>query len=180
MSSIPLLSAPLSLRSLALADLPLLQEWLGRPHVSHWWGEPPTLAQVEDDFAPMLQPESTTRGHIALLAGEPVGFIQSYVVKDSGDGWWEGETDPGARGIDQFLAHAHQLNQGLGSRLIRAFVAQLFEDPGVSVIQTDPSPDNTRAIRSYLRAGFRIEYETDTPDGRAVLMRCLRADLASS
>jgi hypothetical protein len=43
-----------------------------------------------------------------------------------GRGWWEDETDPGARGIDQFLAEAHQLNQGIGRRMIRAFVNNLF------------------------------------------------------
>jgi RimJ/RimL family protein N-acetyltransferase len=103
-----------------------------------------------------------------------VGFVQSYVVLGSGDGWWEDETDPGARGIDQFLAHESQLNQGLGRAMVRAFVARLFADAAVTVVQTDPSPDNTRAIRCYAAAGFEPVGEVTTPDGPALLMRCRR------
>ena len=42
--------------------------------------------------------------------------------------------------------------------MVRAFVEQLFQDPEVTRIQTDPSPDNESAIRSYRRAGsYRLE-----------------------
>jgi RimJ/RimL family protein N-acetyltransferase len=128
------------------------------------------LAEVEADYLPMTDPESTTQGYIALLAGQPIGFIQSYVVLGSGDGWWEQETDPGARGIDQFLADAEHLGRGLGSTMVRAFVDELFLDPSVTKVQTDPSPENERAIRSYIRAGFQAQGEVDTPDGPALLM----------
>jgi RimJ/RimL family protein N-acetyltransferase len=50
----------------------------------------------------------------------------------------------------------------------------LFEDPAVTVVQTDPSPDNTRAIRCYAAAGFEAVGEVVTPDGPALLMRCRR------
>jgi RimJ/RimL family protein N-acetyltransferase len=104
------------------------------------------------------------------LDEEPIGFIQSYVVKDSGDGWWEDEQDPGARGIDQYLAEAGSLGRGLGSSMVRAFVTFLFQDPAVTKVQTDPSPDNERAIRCYRKAGFRDVGVVDTPDGPALLM----------
>lgn len=59
--------------------------------------------------------------------------------------------------------------------MVRSFVEWLFEDPAVSRIQTDPSPDNGRAIRCYEKAGFRANREMVTPDGRALLMYCERA-----
>jgi RimJ/RimL family protein N-acetyltransferase len=40
----------------------------------------------------------------------------------------------------------------------------------VTKVQADPSPDNQRAIRSYLRAGFVPQGEVITPDGPALLM----------
>lgn len=163
----------LSFRPLRADDLPMLHAWLARPHVRHWWGEPPSPAELSEDLLP-TGAEASTRGYIALHDSEPIGFIQSYVVMGSGDGWWEDETDPGARGIDQFLAHADQLNRGLGSAMVRAFVEQLFEDPAVTQVQTDPSPQNERAIRCYRRAGFEPRGEEDTPDGRALLMVCRR------
>jgi len=160
----------ISFRALRASDLPMLREWLGRPHVAEWWGAAPDDAEVEADYAPMLADGSTERSYIALLDGAPLGYIQSYVVMGSGGGWWANERDPGARGIDQFLASADQLNRGLGSRMVRAFVDRLFEDPAVTKVQTDPSPRNCRAIRSYRHAGFDVQAEVTTPDGPALLM----------
>jgi RimJ/RimL family protein N-acetyltransferase len=161
-------------KPLAAPDLPLLHEWVQRPHVAEWWHAPTTLAEIERHYLPRTIGESSTRVFIAALDGDPVGFIQSYVVMGSGDGWWEDETDPGARGIDQFLANQHQLGQGLGSAMVRAFVARLFEDRAVTTVQTDPSPRNERAIRCYRRAGFVSIGEVVTPDGPAHLMRATR------
>ncbi|GER16519.1 GNAT family N-acetyltransferase [Variovorax boronicumulans] len=160
----------ISFRPLQSTDFAMLHDWLCRPHVAEWWTPVPTLAEVEADFTPMLAHDSPDRGYIALRDGQPLGFIQSYVVMGSGDGWWEDERDPGARGIDQFLAQAEQLNRGLGSAMVRAFTDQLFADPAVTRIQTDPSPHNARAIRSYAKAGFRTLGEVVTPDGPALLM----------
>jgi RimJ/RimL family protein N-acetyltransferase len=165
-----------SFRPLAQADLPLLHEWLHRPHVAEWWSQPPTLAGVEEEFGPLLGGQSTTRPYVVLGDGAPIGYIQSYVAMASGDGWWEDEQDPGVRGIDQFLAHSGQLGRGLGTVMVRAFVEHLFADPSVTRIQTDPSPENSRAIRCYEKAGFHAVGEVDTPDGRALLMICDRAE----
>jgi RimJ/RimL family protein N-acetyltransferase len=142
--------------------------------VAEWWTPTPTLAEVIEQFRPLTIPGGRDRGYIALAASREIGYIQSYVVKDSGDGWWPGEQDPGARGIDQFLADETQLGRRIGTRMIRSFVAQLFADPAVTRIQADPSLHNTRAIRCYEKADFRRVGEVDTPDGRALLMRCGR------
>ena len=151
-------------------DLLTVHAWLQRPYIAEWWREPRSLVELEHDYLPPISSQSSTRAYIALLDGEPIGFIQSYVVVGSGGGWWETETDPGARGIDQFLAREHQLGRGLGSAVVRAFVEQLFQNPEVTRIQADPSPENERAIRSYSRAGFVPVREIVTPDGPAILM----------
>ena len=148
----------------------MIQEWLQRPHVAEWWHEPTTLAELEHDYLPDAMNATSTRAYIAMLDDEPIGFIQSYVAMGSGDGWWEQETDPGTRGIDQFLANAEQLGRGLGSAMVNAFVQRLFHDPAVTKVQTDPSPRNERAIRCYRRAGFVAHGEIITPDGPALLM----------
>ncbi len=166
----------IAFRPLSRADLPLLHQWLSRPHVAEWWTPTPAFSELEREFEPLLHPSSTTRAYIVLDdGGAPIGYIQSYVAKDAGDGWWPNERDPGVRGIDQFLAHPEQLGRGLGTEMVRAFVRRLFLDPAVTRVQTDPSPRNARAIRCYEKAGFRAVGEVDTPDGRALLMRCDRS-----
>ena len=156
----------------------MLHQWLVRPHVAEWWSPTPSLAEIEQEFEPLIRSESTTRAYIVLGDGAPIGYIQSYVAKDSGDGWWPDEEDPGVRGIDQFLAHAEQLGRGVGTAMVRSFVQRLFADPAVTRIQTDPSPSNRRAIRCYEKAGFGSLSEIDTPDGRALLMVCDRQRFA--
>lgn len=166
----------LSFRPLEERDFPMLHEWVRRPHVAQWWSEPSTLEDIKEEYLPTLDGRSSTKAFIASLDDEPIGFIQVYVVQGSGDGWWEDETDAGARGIDQFLADAARLNQGLGTAMIKAFVDRLFQDTAVSKVQTDPSPENARAIRCYRKVGFKDVGEVMTPDGPALLMLCEREE----
>ncbi len=161
---------PITFKRLTVRVLPMVHAWLQRPHVAEWWHEPITLAELERDYLSGPMNAISTRAYIAMLDDEPIGFIQSYVAMGSGGGWWEQETDPGTRGIDQFLANAEQLGRGLGSAMVNAFVERLFQDPAVTKVQTDPSPRNERAIRSYRRAGFAARGEVITPDGPALLM----------
>ncbi|TMH57193.1 MAG: GNAT family N-acetyltransferase [Betaproteobacteria bacterium] len=168
-----------SFRPMLEADLPLLHEWIQRPHVAEWWGGGLIGESLEDTrrkYLPRLEPDFPVKGYIALLAGEPLGFIQSYVAVECGDGWWEDETDPGVRGIDQFLADGSKLGQGLGSQLVTAFVRNLFHDPNVTKVQADPDPKNARAIRCYEKVGFRPLGNVTTPDGIALLMAIARRE----
>lgn len=164
---------------LAEARLPLVAEWLRRPHVREWWGrdeDPRTVAQLRGHL--LSHPQSTVRGYIAVENGLPIGFVQSYVAMGSGGGWWEEETDPGVMGVDQFVADGTRLGQGLGTRMVRAFVEGLLADPAVTRVQTDPDPANARAIRCYEKAGFRRVRDITTPDGAALLMTADAGSLA--
>lgn len=164
---------PLTLRLMTEADLPLLHQWLHRPHVVAWWGgedERPTLAETHAWYLPRILAEDQVTPYLACLDGEPIGYAQSYVAMGSGDGWWPDETDPGVRGIDQFLADEARLGQGLGTRMVQALVQRLFSDPAVTRLQTDPAPGNARAIRCYEKAGFVRQGEILTPDGPALYM----------
>jgi len=151
----------------------MLHDWLNRPHVVEWWGgeeERPSLDEVQQDYLPTTMAEEGVTPYIAMLNGEPIGYTQSYIALGSGDGWWEDETDPGVRGIDQTLANSDQLNKGLGTKLVRALVELLFSDDTVTKIQTDPAPENLRAIRCYEKAGFVRDSNIITPDGPAIYM----------
>lgn len=163
------MSAKITFRALDLADFSRFAEWLTRPHVAEWWGSPPSVEELTREYAADMRSGVVTP-HFAFLDERPIGFIQSYVVTKADPDWWKDETDSGARGIDQFLANESDLGKGIGSAMVAAFVAHLFEDPAVTKVQTDPSPDNPRAIRAYEKAGFERVGVVDTPDGPALLM----------
>jgi aminoglycoside 6'-N-acetyltransferase Ib len=167
-----------TLRLMADDDIPMLHDWLNRPHIVEWWGGEEarlTLAQTRDEYSPGVMAKANVTPYIAMLGDEPIGYAQSYVALGSGGGWWEEITDPGVRGIDQLLADPARLGQGLGTHMVAALVEHLFSDPDVTAIQTDPSPANVRAIRCYEKVGFQQIKTMTTPDGAAVYMFQSRA-----
>jgi aminoglycoside 6'-N-acetyltransferase Ib len=105
-----------------------------------------------------------------------MGFVQSYWATQVPD--WPDERDPEVVGIDQFLADPEQLDRGLGAAIVRAFVATILEDRRVTSVQTDPSPDNQRAIRCYEKAGFRRVANVVGLEGPVVLMKVARGQCA--
>lgn len=153
-------------------------EWLTRPHVAEYWGEPPSVAELRADYLAPDRDDPETEAYLVSHRERLIGFAQLYTVAGSSGGWWADESDPGARGIDQFLANAEDLNQGLGSSMVRAFLTRILANPDVTSVQTDPDPENPRAIRAYEKAGFVRERIVDTPDGPALLMRCTRESLS--
>jgi aminoglycoside 6'-N-acetyltransferase Ib len=172
-----------TLRPMTEHDLPMLHDWLNRPHIIEWWGGESARPSLEDVYAkymPRVLAKESVTPYIAMLGQVPIGYAQSYIALGCGGGWWEDETDPGVRGIDQSLAYPELLGKGLGTSLVRRLVETLFEDSSVTKIQTDPAPTNLRAIRCYQKAGFRIIRNIVTPDGSAIYMRHERRNFLNS
>jgi aminoglycoside 6'-N-acetyltransferase len=144
--------------------LPLMQTWLGMPHVREWWGDANEQFElVSGDLA-----EPAMEQFVVAFDGRPFAYLQCYVQTR----WPEnglGVHPPGTRGIDQFIGEPDMVNRGHGSGFIRAFVDGVLE-AGAPRVLTDPDPTNGRAVRAYEKAGFRKEREVDTPDGPALLM----------
>lgn len=158
-------------RPLTEADLPLLLEWLNRPHLQEWWrSEETSLEEVREKYLPRIAGDDAARPFLAYLDGKPIGYIQYYLAHAGDPNWWPDEPGPGVLGIDQFLADGEALGQGLGTAMISQFSGLLMEMPGVTEIRVDPRPDNLRAIRCYTKVGFRERGRITTPDGPALMM----------
>ena len=154
-------------------DIPLLWEWMNRPHVAEWWDGAISLEVVREKYLPRTN-ESRVRAYLAIRDEIPLGYVQSWLVKDQGEEWWQPEEDPGVLGIDQFLANESDLGQGIGTAMVRSFVAMLFTDPAVTRVQLDVDPANGRALRCYEKVGFRRCGAAETPGGPVILMRMER------
>ena len=151
-------------RRLSTADLALVGRWLAAPHVRAWWGEPEQqFALVGGDLA-----HRALEQYIVAVAGRPFAYLQCYAVA----AWPQSglpPQPPGTCGIDQFIGEPDMIGRGHGSQLIRSFVDRLLAR-GCPRVLTDPDPANARAIRAYQKAGFCVEREVDTAEGRALLM----------
>jgi aminoglycoside 6'-N-acetyltransferase len=155
-----------SFHPMVATDLPTIRRWLATPHVAEWWGDPQEqFALVSGDLDhPSMQQ------FIVAIGERAFAYLQCY----NPAAWPNhgfGAIAQDARGIDQFIGEPDFIGQGHGSRFIRAFVDDLLQ-AGAPLVLTDPSSQNTRAIRAYEKAGFQIHGPVQTPDGSAILMVC--------
>jgi hypothetical protein len=113
-------------RPLRRADLPLVHDWINRPHVAEWWDDQRDLASVLRTFGD----SAMIRMFLVYLDQDAIGYIQVYRVMGGDPERWTEETDPGARGIDQFLANAEQLGREHGAAVRRQLVRGSGGDGG--------------------------------------------------
>ena len=163
------------------AHLPLLRRWLDYPHWRQWWGDP----QEELSYiVEMIEGRDATRPFLFHVDGEPVGYIQYWFVgHHHNEQWtkdhpWLLELPAAAVGVDLSIGEPQLLAQGIGSAVLKAFVARLRRE-GYATIVIDPEPNNARAIRAYRKAGFApIPHLQGRTDGVLLMQSKLVESLA--
>ncbi|MEP3047000.1 MAG: GNAT family N-acetyltransferase [Roseibium sp.] len=147
-----------SFRPVTAQDLPMLAEWLARPHWQKWWGDPSTeLDHIQD----MLAGRDTTKPFIFQIGGEDKGYIQVWFIADQLKTEWAKEypwldlLPSNAVGVDLSIARQDDMSKGLGSEALRSFVRKLRQE-GYTRILIDPDPNNHQAVRAYQKAGFKV------------------------
>lgn len=149
--------AELSFRAMTHDDLPLLHEWLQRPHVQRWWNDRRTFEEVVAHYRPSLDGADPTDHYVALEDDMPIGFFQTYLYWDYPDEAAAMGLDPHAAGVDLFIADEERIGRGLGSALLRRFVDDYaFALPDVTHCVAEPDEANVASIRAFEKAGFHI------------------------
>ena len=163
-------------RALARSDLPLMHEWLQRPHVRRWWRESRTLEDVERLYGPTIDGEEPTQMFVIEVDGRPVGSIQTYLVSDYPE--WIGE-EPGVAGVDLFIADEELTGHGLGPRILTEFMRTVvFADPGTTACVAAPDVANAASLRAFEKAGFEPVRKIDGENGPELLLRAEREIVA--
>jgi len=132
--------AAVVLRPAARADIPALVAIRSTPEVfAYWRGGDDLVAAVEEDLA------EEGSAYVIELDDRVVGWIQ-----------WQAEEEPDYRhaSIDIYLDPAVH-GRGLGTDAVRTLARHLLVDHGHHRLTIDPATDNTAAIRSYTKVGFR-------------------------
>ena len=148
----------LSFRPLVRDDFPLLSRWLAEPHVAKWWCSPSDMAYVEQEYGPAIDGTDPTELFILQIAGQavaqPIGLFQRYLLDDYPD-WAAAVGFPGAAGIDYLIGEPGLVGQGIGSRAIRAFSADvLARYPDANAVVAAPQQANFASWKALERAGF--------------------------
>jgi RimJ/RimL family protein N-acetyltransferase len=150
--------ALIGFRQMATDDLPLMHQWLQIPPVLEWWwgGIAPTYEAVVEKYGPNIRGEAPTVCYLILYAGDPIGYIQTYRIRDYPAYAAQVDVDEEAAGVDLFIGDEAYLHKGLGSYILRAFLRDIvFATGDVASCIIGPSEANAIAIRAYEKAGFR-------------------------
>lgn len=136
----------------------ILLDWLCRPHVKRWWGDP----QPALDHARRSLPDT----HALIVAdGEPVGYL-CWQRPTEGEREIAELTDLPEElvDIDILIGEPELLGQGIGSRALRLLLDRLRRDSSVLFAGLAASMVNAHAGRAYQRAGFRPYREFQDPE----------------
>lgn len=157
-------------RTMARLDLPLLFDWLRRPHVAQWWREVPAdLSIVERDYGPCIDGEDPTELHVIEADGRAVGMVQRYLIADEPE-WrlaFDGICDvSNAAGIDYLIGEADLVGKGIGTAMVAAYASLVFDWRAVDSIVVTAHQANVGSWRILEKAGFERIYagEIDSPD----------------
>jgi RimJ/RimL family protein N-acetyltransferase len=170
----------ITFRPLEDEDLPLLYRWLNDPAVILWWeGRDVSRDAVVRDYG--SDHKSAVEHWMALIDGEPLGWIQCYCAKHAEDGetyHWADHVDlEQTGGIDYLVGNAARRGQGVGSTMIRAFVTDIVfaRHPAWQFAAAGPFEANIPSWKALEKAGFRRRATLNDDDGACVLMVIERA-----
>jgi aminoglycoside 6'-N-acetyltransferase len=161
----PLIGEVTVVRRATADDVDLLVGWHADPDVSRYWdGETFTREEIALRLA---RPDVDS--YIVEEDRTPVGYIQAWFEDDS----------PNDGGLDMFLVPSAR-GRGLGPDAARSLAHWLLSAGRRLRVTVDPYLSNERAIRAWVKAGFRPIEERD-PDhehvSRWLLMSVDRAGL---
>ena len=161
-------------RRLADDDLPMLHRWLNEPGIVRWWeGDDVSWEAVVRDYGSAST--DPTEHWIASTGGRDVGWAQCYAAADEPEEteqWWALGVDRMAAGIDYLVGEPADRGRGLGSAMIRVFVADVVFGlhPEWSQACAAPHSQNVASWRALEKAGFRFAGIVEHEEGSCRLM----------
>jgi aminoglycoside 6'-N-acetyltransferase len=144
-----------SLKPLAEDDLPLIADWLARPHVRQWWDDPSNLERIG-----YLIGSTNERGFVIVADGVPAGFIQAYNCYAQPDPIRDNKDPPETWGLDLFVGEEDWLRKGVAFAAIGEMI-ELLRQGSCTRLIIDPREDNVAAIALYEKVGFTKFAEID-------------------
>ena len=146
----------IAFRPLGGDDLPLLHDWLQRPHVRRWWYDASdTLAGTRAQYLPAIEGSDPTNLYFILVDEQAVGMIETYLIADHPEYAALTGTGEGVAGVDVLIGEEELTGRGLGTEVIRRFVHEIvFDRPEVHACIATVEAANAASLRAFEKAGF--------------------------
>jgi aminoglycoside 6'-N-acetyltransferase len=147
----------ITFRPVDMSDMPRLAAWLMEPHVRKFYQPAPiTLGEVAAEYAPMIGNDTPTICHLAVSAGTPFAYVQSYRNLDYPE-WAEMIDVRDGISVDLFIVEPTFLHRGFGRAMLRAYLDQvaLAHFAAETRAYIAHATANASALRCSQAAGFR-------------------------
>lgn len=145
----------ISFKAFDADDIPQVLVWFETEDVKKYYAvHTYTPEEIADRFASQLH-YPNIQGFMVQHQGQPIGYIQHSPLRVYP---WNNQSFPGSvvaqtLCLEMFLGTPETLAQGLGSRMLQAFLKQHIW-PTHAFAAVDPWLENDRAIAFYQRNGF--------------------------
>ena len=158
------------------ADIRLLVSWQAEPHVREWWDPdepPPSFDEVGEKYGRRAHPTSPIVPCMIELDGRPIGYVQFYQWSSLPDEVAAMALPTGERsfGLDILIGEPDLVGAGIGSRAVALLCRHLARDRGGHEVLLTTELTNTRAHRSFEKAGFvkiKDVWDVETRDGERI------------
>ncbi len=159
----------ITFKPLQTDHLPLLFQWLEKPHVKAWWDPDVqwTMELIHEKFGTYVDGYNLEDGvkkplqaFIVEIDHRPVAYIHLYNPRDypREDGIPENELPDRSTGLDIFVGDEAFVGKGNGTSILKEFLTQHVA-PSHEACFVDPDKNNLQAIRAYEKAGFQVLQE---------------------
>jgi aminoglycoside 6'-N-acetyltransferase len=134
----------------------IVHQWFNKPHVQAFYSlRSWTIEEVYKKLMPYVQNEKQIKSFIIYNKQFPIGYIQSYPVKDHP---WENQDLPDsiiqkAAGLDLFIGEESCLGKGLGCIIINRLIEEQIW-PSYQYCLADPDIRNRSSIRLFHQCRF--------------------------
>ncbi len=147
----------LYLRNIEEADLALMDAWLHKPYILHWYEDPEAwideIKQRSGDFA-------FIHHFIVMEDEQPIGFCQYYDCYNAGEEWYSVHTPGETYSVDYLIGEEQYLRKGYGKKIIQMLIDRIREETQAKEIIVQPEEENQPSCKALISCGF--EYDKTT------------------
>lgn len=147
-----------TIRPMAIEDIPTVEDWLREPHVARWWTPETTAARETEKFRARVEgaPRAATKMRMVQLNGRPVGWCQWYRWADyPSDAAATGAADDEI-GADYAIGDPHSIGRGVGTAMVAALVGEIRRHHEGKGIVIAPEAHNAASRRVLEKNGFQL------------------------